>query len=114
MFFPNVKEVDAAQLAQWIEDEARDLRMIDVREPMELAQGTIPGAEPMPLSQLGNRLGELEQERDIVFICRSGARSGQVCAHLAQNGFENVYNLRGGVMGWAQQGFGFEPVTRSA
>lgn len=111
MFFANVKEIDARELAEWINDDGRTFRIIDVREPMEIAQGSIPGAEAMPMSSLGNRLSELEQDEQVVFICRSGARSGQVVAYLAQNGFENVYNLRGGVIGWAQSGFDFAKVS---
>lgn len=111
MFFTNVKEIDARELATWIEEKSGHFRIIDVREPMEIAQGSIPGAEAMPMSSLGNRIAEIGQEKDVVFICRSGARSGQVCAYLAQNGYENVYNLRGGVMGWAQNGFGFAKVS---
>lgn len=111
MFFTNVKEIHAKELATWIEDKAKDFRIIDVREPMEIAQGSIPGAEPMPISTLGNRIAEIGQDKEVVFICRSGARSGQVCAYLAQNGYENVYNLRGGVIGWAQNGFDFARVS---
>ena len=111
MFFSNVKEIDSQELSQWKDDESKKFRIIDVREPQEIAQGSIPGAEPMPMSVLGSRLGELDQQEQLVFICRSGARSGQVCAHLAQNGFENAFNLRGGVIGWAQSGFEFVQVA---
>jgi rhodanese-related sulfurtransferase len=111
MFFSNVKEIDAQELAQWASDESRKFRIIDVREQREIAQGSIPGAEPMPMSVLGSRLHEIDKDEQVVFICRSGARSGQVCAYLAQNGFDNIYNLRGGVIGWAQHGFGFVEVA---
>ncbi len=111
MFFSNIKEIDAATLAEWLKSQSKAFRIIDVREQMEIAQGSIPGAEPMPMSSLGSRLPELKQEEELVFICRSGARSGQVVAYLAQNGFENVYNLRGGVLGWAQNGFEFARVS---
>ena len=111
MFFANINEIDAATLAEWMNESSRAFRIIDVREQMEIAQGSIPGAEPMPMSSLGSRLQELKQDEEIVFICRSGARSGQVVAHLAQNGFDNVYNLRGGVLGWAQGGFEFARVS---
>ena len=111
MFFSNVKEIDAPELAQWMGDESKTFRIIDVREPREIAQGSIPGAEAMPMSVLGSRLSEISQEEPVVFICRSGARSGQVCTYLAQNGFENVFNLRGGVIGWAQNGFEFVQVA---
>lgn len=111
MFFSNVKEIDAPELSQWMSDDGKKFRIIDVREPMEIAQGSIPGAEPMPMSSLGGRISELDPQEQLVFICRSGARSGQVCAYLSQNGFENAYNLRGGVMGWAQNGFEFVRVA---
>ena len=111
MFFSNVKEIDAQELSQWMADDGKTFRIIDVREPMEIAQGSIPGAEAMPMSVLGGRLGELNPQEELVFICRSGARSGQVCAYLAQNGFENAVNLRGGVIGWAQSGFEFVQVA---
>ncbi len=109
--FSNVKEIDAKELAAWMGDKSKNFRIIDVREPMEIAQGSIPGAEAMPMSVLGSRIGEIGQDNEVVFICRSGARSGQVCAYLAQNGYENVYNLRGGVIGWAQNGFEFAKVS---
>ena len=111
MFFSNVKELDAQELSQWMADESKQFRIIDVREPAEIAQGSILGAEAMPMSVLGSRLSELQQNEQLVFICRSGARSGQVCAYLAQNGFDNAFNLRGGVMGWAQNGFEFVKVA---
>ncbi len=111
MFFSNVKEIDSQELSQWIGDEGKQFRIIDVREPMEIAQGSIPGAEAIPMSVLGNRLNEISPEEEVVFICRSGARSGQVCAYLAQNGFDKVVNLRGGVIGWAQNGFEFVKVA---
>jgi rhodanese-related sulfurtransferase len=47
---------------------------------------------------------QIENQKPVILICRSGARSAQACAFLASKGFGNVYNLRGGVMGWAQAG----------
>jgi rhodanese-related sulfurtransferase len=111
MFFANIKEIDSPELAQWMDDNSKQFRIIDVREPNEIAQGSIQGAEAMPMSVLGGRLGEIDPQEQVVFICRSGARSGQVCAYLEQNGFNNVYNLRGGVIGWAQNGYQFVQVA---
>jgi rhodanese-related sulfurtransferase len=37
-------------------------------------------------------------------VCRSGARSAQACQFLQQQGYSNVYNLRGGMMRWVQSG----------
>ena len=100
--FSSVKEVDAPQLADWMDDEAHHLRIIDVREIPEIAQGMVPGSEPVPLRTLPARLFELDREEKIILVCRSGARSAQACMFMQQNGFENVYNLRGGMIGWAR------------
>lgn len=114
MFAMNISEIDAAELKSWAADETKEFDIIDVREPMETAQGTIPGAIPMPMSSLGSRLHEIDSECPVVFICHSGARSGQVVAHLAQNGYKNVHNLRGGVIGWARSGFNFAQASENA
>lgn len=102
MFGMSIKEVDASGLQQL---QARgEVVMIDVRTESEFAQGSIQGAKHLPLHMLPLVADQLENEKPMVLICRSGARSAQACAFLAQKGFENVYNLRGGVMGWAQAG----------
>ena len=104
MFGMNIKEVDAHGLQQM--QAAGDVVMIDV-DDVEFAQGAIQGSKHLPLHMLPLMADQLEHEKPVVLICRSGARSAQACAFLAQKGFENVYNLRGGVMGWAQAGLGF-------
>ena len=100
----NIKEIEAPELAKWQEEKGDTIRVIDVREMGEIAAGTISGAEPMPMASIPVRMNELDKENDIVFICRSGARSAQVCMFLQQQGFDNVYNLRGGMFGWARSG----------
>ncbi|MBL1274821.1 MAG: rhodanese-like domain-containing protein [Ectothiorhodospiraceae bacterium] len=99
--FGNIKEIDAPELASWVDDESQPLRVIDVREIREIQQGTMPGAEPLPLATLPLNLGNFKPDEKLVIICRSGARSAQACMFLQEQGFENVYNLRGGMIGWA-------------
>ncbi|MCG6935708.1 MAG: rhodanese-like domain-containing protein [Proteobacteria bacterium] len=99
----NIKEIEAHELANRLTADDR-LRIIDVREMREIVAGTIPGAEAMPMASIPVRLHELERDKDLVFICRSGARSAQVCMFLQQQGFDNVINLRHGMMGWAGSG----------
>ena len=99
----NIKEIEAPELARRLE-AGEDVRVIDVREMREIGAGTIPGAEAMPMASIPVRMNELERNRDLVFICRSGARSAQVCMFLQQQGFDNVINLRHGIMGWAGSG----------
>ncbi len=102
--FLNIKEVEAADLAEWIAEAAQDFEIIDVREINEINAGTVPGARPMPLASIPLRMEELSKDRKLVLLCRSGARSGQACAYLQQQGFDNVYNLRGGMFAWAGTG----------
>jgi rhodanese-related sulfurtransferase len=104
MFNNAIKEIDATELAQWVNDASHSLRVIDVRQMQEIAQGTVPKAEALPLHTLPAKVNELSPEEKLVLVCRSGARSAQACLFLQQQGFSNVYNLRGGMMGWMQSG----------
>ena len=97
----NIKEIDAPELAQ-LHEEKEQLRVIDVREMQEIAAGTIPGAEAVPMATIPLRINEFKRDEKMVVICRSGARSAQVCMFMQQQGFDNVYNLRGGVISWAR------------
>lgn len=104
MFFGNIKEIDAEELAHRLQDEPGQVRVVDVREAVEVAAGTVPGARHIPIRSIPWHAGELERDRDLVIICRSGNRSAQVCAYLQGQGFDNVYNLRGGIIAWARAG----------
>ena len=98
-----INEIDSHTLKSWRED-GKSFRLIDVRSHTELAQGMIENGEPMPLSLIPLKSNELDTEEDIIFYCLSGARSAQACAYLMNNGFERVYNLRGGIMDWVRGG----------
>lgn len=104
MFGNGIKEVDALELARWLKEKGEPFRVIDVRQANEFAQGTVPRAEAVPLNTLPLKLNELDPQETLVFVCRSGARSAQACMFLQQQGFQNVYNLRGGMIGWMQNG----------
>lgn len=105
MFMNSIKEIDAPELAQWVNETTQKVRVIDVRQMNEIAAGTVPRAEAVPLHTLPIKFNELNRDEKLVFICRSGARSAQACMFLQQQGFENVFNLRGGMIGWVQNGF---------
>jgi rhodanese-related sulfurtransferase len=105
MFGMNVKEIDAQELSKWVSSPDNSIRVIDVRQMEEIAQGTVPKAEALPLSSLPAKVHEFSREEKLVMVCRSGARSAQACMFMQQQGFSNVYNLRGGMMGWVQSGF---------
>ncbi len=73
-------------------------QFIDVREPNEVAEGTIAGAVNIPLAQVPGRLDDLDPERRVVLLCRSGNRSGQAAEFLSGAGFTDVVNLAGGML----------------
>ena len=75
--------------------------MIDVREDEEVADGMIPGAIHLPMGEIPGRIDEIPREGEVIFICRSGNRSGKVCEYLQMMGYENQVNLTGGMLAWA-------------
>ena len=79
-----------------------DALIIDVRESNEYSTGHIINSVHIPLSGLKGRVKELEKHKTqkVILACRSGHRSSQACATLKKEGFEQVFNLRGGVMAW--------------
>lgn len=81
-----------------------DILLVDIRTPAEVAQGVIPNAVHLPMHLIPLRMSELPRDREVVLYCRSGARSYHACAYLAQQGFDRVVNLRGGIIAWARHG----------
>jgi rhodanese-related sulfurtransferase len=99
-----IAEIDSESLKARL-DAAETLLLVDVRTRAEVAAGAIPGAMELPMHLIPLRLSELPKDRDLVLYCRSGARSYQACAHLLDQGFPRVVNLRGGIVAWARHGF---------
>ena len=73
--------------------------LIDVREPHEREICEI-GGDLMPLGTIASRLAELDNGAHIVVYCRSGARSAKAVTAMREAGFENVWNLKGGILAW--------------
>lgn len=99
-----IQEIDSRELARWLQDGPGNFRLVDVRTPGEFNQGIIPGACGTPLHLLPLKAEDFSGDADIVFYCRTGARSAQACAFLASRGHGRVWNLRGGIVDWARQG----------
>ena len=78
--------------------------LLDVREPDEWEAGHAPGAHHLPMMEVPARMAEIPSDTEVVVVCRSGGRSGQVVSYLMANGWENVRNLDGGMQSWAAQG----------
>jgi len=82
-------------LSHW--DSLNGAFFLDVREPVELAVESVPGAVNIPLGQLRSRVGELPRDREIHIICRSAQRAYYATRILLQNGF-NARNICGGML----------------
>jgi rhodanese-related sulfurtransferase len=103
-----IQEIDAAGLSAMLDDETQTPLLVDVRTPGEMAQGVLPGAVAVPMHLVPLKLEEWRNHRKIVFYCRTGARSGQVCAFMQQQGLDNAINLRGGISDWFRNGLPIE------
>ena len=101
------KEIDSATLNILMSEEK--ITLVDVRTDEEAARGIIHGALHIPLHLLPLRIQELGGDTPLVFYCHSGIRSAQACSYLASQGRENLFNLRGGVLGWGAAGYALEP-----
>lgn len=99
----SVQEIEGTELSELMASSSQNLRIVDVRETHEHMQGIVPGSELVPLATLPGRLNEFAQDEKLIMVCRSGARSAQACLFLQQQGFGNVFNLRGGMLDWAER-----------
>ncbi len=95
-----VRQVRALEALELINNHGAIV--VDVREPGEYEAGRIPNARHMPLRQVTTRLRKLEKAkgRPVVVSCRSGRRSAAASMIMRRHGFEQVYNLRGGLIAW--------------
>lgn len=102
---PTIEEVDPPQAQS--EHQAGAL-LVDVREPHEYEAGHAPGARLIPLGQLSREIPNLPRTGEILFMCRSGSRSGRATEIAGQAGLR-AKNVRGGMISWSRHGL---PVER--
>ena len=93
------RELPVNDYASFVDDQTQ---LIDVRQPSELAEGTLPGSVNIPLDRLVDRVRELDPKRRTIVFCRSGGRSAQAAQVLASAGFDDVINLAGGMLAFRQ------------
>jgi rhodanese-related sulfurtransferase len=91
-----IEHVPARQWASW--RDANDATIIDVREPMEWAMGTLPGSETISLATLPSAVDGMDRDTAILLVCATGNRSTTGAAWLASMGFTRVASLAGGVV----------------
>ncbi len=97
-----MKSITVQELKSMIDNNVEHV-LIDVREQGEYALANINGIL-IPTSEFANRYSEVPKEGKVIVQCRSGQRSANVIAWLEQNhGYENLYNLQGGIIAWAHE-----------
>jgi rhodanese-related sulfurtransferase len=104
-----IDQVRPAQVAAWFESQAGGPAplVVDVREPAELRTASIKadGFEllAIPMSEIPQRLAQLDPERPVACLCHHGGRSQRVAMFLAANGFTRVANIAGGIDAWSTE-----------
>jgi len=95
----NLKEISVHSLNKKIKNNEQFL-LIDVREHKELEISKISQAVHIPMNTIPENLNQISSTQPIIIMCKSGGRSTQVCKYLNNQGYSNVYNLKGGIINW--------------
>ena len=108
-----ISHLRPAQVPDWLASTAQNGTLplvLDVREPWELNTASVnaEGFElrAIPMGSIPNQLANLDPARPVACLCHHGVRSLRVAAYLAQQGFENVSNITGGIYAWSHE---FDP-----
>lgn len=100
LLHPGVPAVHANEARELVDEGAI---LLDVREPFEFHSEHAPDARLVPLSALPSAVADLEQDRKVVVVCRSGNRSASATRFLKRQGIDAV-NLTGGMIAWVNAG----------
>jgi sulfur-carrier protein adenylyltransferase/sulfurtransferase len=96
-----VPEITVQELEGRLENGNR-VSVLDVREPHEYEVANI-GARLIPLNELPERLVELDRDEPLAVHCKTGGRSARAVKLLRDAGFQNVYNVKGGIDAWSEE-----------
>jgi len=97
-----MKEITVEELKKMI-DNAEDFQLIDVRESFEYEVSNLNG-ENIPLSGIIIESDKIATDKPVIVQCRSGKRSAAAIMQLEQQlGYENLYNLEGGILAWKEK-----------
>jgi molybdopterin/thiamine biosynthesis adenylyltransferase/rhodanese-related sulfurtransferase len=84
-------------------DRGDSFELLDVRDEDEIELAALPHTANIPAYEIAERTGEIDRSRDVVVFCHSGGRSARVVTLLRMQGFDNVYNLNGGISRWSAE-----------
>jgi rhodanese-related sulfurtransferase len=96
-----MKEITVKELKRKL-DKQEDFQLIDVREEFEYEVSNLNG-ENIPLGGLLLEVEKIATDKPVIIHCRSGARSAAAVMQLETQGFTKLYNLKGGILAWAQE-----------
>lgn len=82
------------------EKKEGEILLVDVREPEEYEEGHLPGARLIPLSEILDRVRDLDESKPVITYCRSGNRSRSAAALMKTKGYRNVRSMDGGITAW--------------
>ena len=103
VLFP-LKHLKVVEFEDSVAEAGDRALLIDVREPAEYARGHLPNSRLWPLRQIVSEVDQLPRDRPIFLVSRSGRRSTRVMRLLVEMGFDEVFNLKGGVLSWMARG----------
>ena len=81
----------------------QEFQLIDVREIEEFEEVRLPDTVNIPMSEFQSRFDEIDEDVPVVLVCRTGGRSQMAGDFLSASGYDNVYNLLEGTMGWQRR-----------
>jgi molybdopterin/thiamine biosynthesis adenylyltransferase/rhodanese-related sulfurtransferase len=96
-----VPEITVQELKKRL-DNGENLSVLDVREPHEYEVANI-GARLIPLNELPERLAELDRNVPLAVHCKTGGRSARAVKLLQETGFQNAFNVEGGITAWSEE-----------
>lgn len=103
-----IKSIDNMTLRQWIDGDQQDFVLLDVREPGEVSAGKIEADDTMSIPrglvemQFIKKISDLD--KPVVIYCLKGSRGALTAEALTDLGYTNIYNLKGGLLGWIEGG----------
>lgn len=107
-FFHGVPQVDASQATRLY--NRQDAAFLDIRGETPYRKGHLPGALNVPDGNVDKRLKQLQKKKNkpVIVYCSNGMASGKAGKQLKDNGFEQVYQLKGGYTAWASENLPIE------
>jgi rhodanese-related sulfurtransferase len=97
---PGVADIDPTEV--W--EKRSQIEIIDVRRPDEWSgpMGHIPGAKHIVLDTLPDHMDQIPKDKPVIFVCAAGGRSSRACEFALEEGYTNIYNMKGGMSAWTQ------------